>query len=133
MVFLLLKYRKISISCRNFDTQTRKIPNPKLEDSTDLSQSLWYAEHVCTQECTCMTQREPHASRLIAKANHLDQTNHLHPSLRDSFTPLPPIGTRLTQEQLLSVFGGDLRVLRDLWRLVRRNRALGSEPCETNG
>lgn len=44
----------------------------------------------------------------------------IHPSLRDSFTALPPLGTRLTEEQLCAVFGGDLRALRDLWLLSSR-------------
>lgn len=38
----------------------------------------------------------------------------IHPSLRDSFTALPPLGIPLTEEQLRAVFGGDLRALRDL-------------------
>ncbi|HML22571.1 MAG TPA: hypothetical protein PKD09_13035 [Aggregatilinea sp.] len=42
----------------------------------------------------------------------------LHPSLRDSFVLLPPAGTMLTHEQLEAVFGGDLRGLRDLAKLV---------------
>ena len=46
----------------------------------------------------------------------------IHPSLRDSFVALPPVGTRLTREQLHAVFGGDLRALRDLWLLTRRSK-----------
>ena len=42
----------------------------------------------------------------------------IHPSLRDSFVALPPLGTPLTEEQLQAVFGGDLRALRDLWLLA---------------
>ena len=44
----------------------------------------------------------------------------IHPSLRDSFVALPPVGIPLTGEQLRAVFGGDLRALRELWRLTRR-------------
>ena len=42
----------------------------------------------------------------------------LHPSLKESFVPLPPVGTRLSDDQLDAVFAGDLRVLRDLARLA---------------
>ncbi len=42
----------------------------------------------------------------------------LHPSLRESFVPLPPAGTILTSQQLEAIFGGDLRGLRDLARLA---------------
>jgi hypothetical protein len=45
----------------------------------------------------------------------------LHPSLRESFVPLPPVGTTLTQAQLDAVFAGDLRVLRDLARLAYKS------------
>ncbi len=37
--------------------------------------------------------------------------DHIHPSLRESFVQLPPVGTPLTNEQLAAVFGGDLRAL----------------------
>jgi hypothetical protein len=42
----------------------------------------------------------------------------LHPSLQESFVALPPAGIRLTPEQLEAVFGGDLRGLREMARLV---------------
>lgn len=61
----------------------------------------------------------------MPESNELAQPPHqfveqIHPSLRDSFVALPPIGTPLTGEQLRAVFGGDLRALRELWRLTRR-------------
>jgi hypothetical protein len=43
---------------------------------------------------------------------------HLHHSLRESFVPLPPVGTTLNQQQLCAVFGGDLRALFDVARLA---------------
>jgi hypothetical protein len=51
---------------------------------------------------------------------------HLHHSLRESFIPLPPIGTSLNQQQLSAVFGGDLRALSDVARL-----AYHVDGCET--
>jgi hypothetical protein len=45
----------------------------------------------------------------------------LHPSLKESFVPLPPKGTRLTPIQLEAVFAGDLRALRDLARLAYKS------------
>ena len=50
----------------------------------------------------------------------------LHPSLKESFMPLPPSGIPLTQAQLAAVFAGDLRVLRDLARLAYKSGV--SEP-----
>ena len=44
----------------------------------------------------------------------------LHPSLQESFVPLPPAGTRLTPKQLEAVFGGDLRGLHEIARLVHQ-------------
>lgn len=52
---------------------------------------------------------------------------HLHPSLRESFVPLPPIGMTLNEHQLMSVFGGDIRALSDVVRLVYQ-----PEPFETD-
>jgi hypothetical protein len=43
---------------------------------------------------------------------------HLHHSLRESFVSLPPFGTRLNQQQLDAIFGGDLRVLSDVAKLA---------------
>ena len=45
----------------------------------------------------------------------------LHPSLKESFVFLPPVGTRLNEDQLAAVFAGDLRVLRDLVRLAYKS------------
>ena len=45
----------------------------------------------------------------------------LHPSLQESFVPLPSVGTRLNDDQLAAVFAGDLRVLRDLARLAYKS------------
>jgi hypothetical protein len=60
-------------------------------------------------------------SERIQAAQPIQQfAEQIHPSLRDSFVALPPIGTPLTGEQLRAVFGGDLRALRELWRLTRR-------------
>jgi hypothetical protein len=52
---------------------------------------------------------------------------YLHPTLRESFVALPPSGIRLTQSQLNAVFAGDLRVLRDLARLVYKSSEDTSE------
>ena len=41
----------------------------------------------------------------------------LHPSLRENYVALPPAGEPLTDEQLTSVFGGDLRAIGDVLRL----------------
>jgi len=51
----------------------------------------------------------------------------LHESLRESFTPLPPKGTALSSEQLLWIFGGDLKALRDMARLTRKSRKTDSD------
>jgi hypothetical protein len=45
----------------------------------------------------------------------------LHPSLKESFVPLPSKGTHLTPKQLEAVFAGDLRALRDLARLAYKS------------
>ncbi len=45
----------------------------------------------------------------------------LHPSLKESFVALPPVGTRLNADQLTAVFAGDLRALRDLARLAYKS------------
>lgn len=42
----------------------------------------------------------------------------LHPSLRATFVSLPGGDSMLTPEQLDAVFGGDLRALRDMAKLV---------------
>ena len=52
---------------------------------------------------------------------------HLHPSLREGFVALPPAGTRLTPSQLEAVFGGDLRGLREMARLVYQTGESGPE------
>ena len=42
----------------------------------------------------------------------------LHPSLRATFVSLPGGDSMLTPEQLDAIFGGDLRALRDMAKLV---------------
>jgi hypothetical protein len=47
-----------------------------------------------------------------------DPLNHLHHSLRESFVSLPCKESKLTEEQLRAVFGGDWRALRDIAQLA---------------
>ncbi len=48
-----------------------------------------------------------------------DWISRLHPDLRVSFVPLPPLDSCLTMEQLQSFFGGNIRVAHELARLAR--------------
>jgi hypothetical protein len=48
-------------------------------------------------------------------------SKQLHPSLQVSFVALPPAGISLTPEQLQAIFGGDVRVLRDLAQLAYKS------------
>lgn len=71
-------------------------------------------------------QSKPQPDDLHAAEGTDDSTPHealeqLHPSLKESFVPLPPKGTRLTPEQMEAVFAGDLRGLRDLARLAYKS------------
>jgi hypothetical protein len=56
---------------------------------------------------------EGHDDRILK-----EPLEHLHHSLRESFVSLPPFGTRLNQQQLDAIFGGDLRVLSDVAKLA---------------
>lgn len=75
-----------------------------------------------------MNSPTPHNSQIPPEADGCDTLvpqeleDRIHPSLRESFTPLPPVGTLLTDDQLNAVFSGDRRVLRDLWRLSHKNQ-----------
>jgi hypothetical protein len=60
-----------------------------------------------------LDEREGHDDRILK-----EPLEHLHHSLRESFVPLPPVGTTLNQRQLIAVFGGDLRALYDVARLA---------------
>jgi hypothetical protein len=62
-----------------------------------------------------------YASEGIDASTPREVVERLHPSLKESFVPLPPKGTRLTPQQLEAVFAGDLRALRDLARLVYKS------------
>lgn len=52
--------------------------------------------------------------------------DRIAPALRSSFTPLPPLGVPLTEEQKAALYGGDVEgVVRDLISLaedVMRNK-----------
>lgn len=67
----------------------------------------------------------PHKPKIPPEAEGCDTLvpkeleDRIHPSLRESFVPLPPVGTPLTDEQLKAIFNGDRKALRDLWRLSR--------------
>lgn len=62
-----------------------------------------------------------YASESIDASTPREVVERLHPSLKESFVPLPPKGTRLTPQQLEAVFAGDLRALRDLARLAYKS------------
>lgn len=70
-------------------------------------------------------QKSQHDDLYAAEGNDTstprEVMERLHPSLRESFVPLPPKGIRLTQKQLDAVFAGDLRALRDLVRLAYKS------------
>jgi len=70
-------------------------------------------------------QREPqsdnsNSSEGVDSPGLREVIERLHPSLQGSFVPLPPAGTRLTPEKLEAVFGGDLRGLHEIARLVHQ-------------
>lgn len=60
-----------------------------------------------------MRQRKQHTAPIEQRP----LTERLHPSLRENYVALPPAGEPLTDEQLTSVFGGDLRAIGDVLRL----------------
>lgn len=58
------------------------------------------------------------------RSQHMGKTsihvNRLHPSLRTKFIALPRPGEALTEEQLSSLFSGDVNALRDVISLVQQ-------------
>ncbi len=69
---------------------------------------------------------DPYAAEGTDTLANREVIERLHPSLQESFVPLPPAGTRLTPEQMEAVFAGDLRAL---WQIARLTYQTGkSEP-----
>jgi len=60
-----------------------------------------------------MRQRKHHTAPIEQRPI----AERLHPSLRENYVALPPAGEPLTDAQLTSVFGGDLRAIGDVLRL----------------
>lgn len=58
------------------------------------------------------------AAKEINSLQYAGNIDRLHPSLLDSFIKLPNDGTSLNPKQLSAVFGGDLRALRDITKLL---------------
>ncbi len=59
----------------------------------------------------------------LSKAENSPQLStimeRLHPSLRNGFISLPGNNTPLTREQLKAIFGGDLKALREVIKLIQ--------------